>query len=187
MSTSVFFGKPLVFGQVEGAARAIDAVVAGTQAAGGAVHVAQEEVGGVDEHPAVRLGGDGEAPQHRLGERVFDRLALEHVGAARAERLVRLHQQHARADPLELDDAALAALAAIETEVVRARDRPTGPVDIRNSLSNLDISSSIVPRAFVPVERDEAVDLAKTGGAIFDGGQRTGTGAARLLRAQRRQ
>ena len=69
----------------------------------------------------MRFGRDRESPEDRLRERILDGLALERILAARSERLVALHQHDARADALELDEAAAAAAgAAIETDVVRA-------------------------------------------------------------------
>ena len=61
-------------GQIERAARAIDAVVARPQRSRGAVDVAQEEVGRVDQHTPGGLGLDLEAPENRLRERILDRL-----------------------------------------------------------------------------------------------------------------
>src|SRR5437870_5433653 len=72
---------------------------------------------------AVALGGEREAPEHRSRERVFDRLTLERIAAARSEVQVGLHHQHPRPDALEADDAAAAFLAAVETDVVRAQAR----------------------------------------------------------------
>src|SRR5205809_658495 len=70
--------------------------------------------------PPAGFRRDVEAPQHRLRERVLDRLALEQVAAARAERLIGLDEQDARPDALEQHHASAAALAAIEADVVRA-------------------------------------------------------------------
>ena len=153
--------------QVERAPRAIEAVGARPQRVAGAGDVAQQEVGGVDEHAAVALTGDGEAPDHRLGERVFDRLALERVRAAGAERHVRLHHQHARADALERDDARAAAAAAIQADVVRAEAGGQAGVhqDVGIELRDLDEQRS---GALVPVEREEAVDLLHARGARVD-------------------
>ena len=169
--------------QVEGAARAVHAVGAGTQAAGRAVHVAQEEVGGVHEQSAVRLGGNGKAPQDRLRERVFHGASFERIGAARPERLVALHEHQARPDTLELDDAALAALTTIEPEVVRteARREPGREQELRIDPRHFEQHRA---GAFIPVQREVAVDLAEAVRAIFDGRHGATAGRRRLLRAR---
>ena len=82
------------------------------------------------------------------------------IGAARAERLVRLHQHHARTDTLELDDPALAALAAVETEVVRTEaGRQAGrQQELEVEPRNLEQHRA---GPFVPVQREEAVDFER--------------------------
>ena len=148
--------------------------------------VAQEEVGGVDQDAVARLGGHREPPQHGLGEGVLHRLAFEHVRAAGAERLVGLHQQHPRPDPLELHDPSLAALAAIQAEVVRAEPgrQPRGHQQLGVEAAHLEQHRA---RPLVPVERDEAVDLAQAGGALIHRRRRTVPRPGRLLRSQRRE
>src|SRR5262249_34161541 len=114
-------GEALGVLQVERAPRAIDAVVAGAERAGRAGHVAQEEAGAVDEQVGVALAGDRDPPQDRLCKRVLDRLAFERIRAARSERLIGLHEHHAGADALEVDQPSGAAGSAIEADVVRAK------------------------------------------------------------------
>src|SRR5258708_1270426 len=116
------FGEGFGARQVDGAARAIDAVGgwAGAERAAGAVSVAQEEVGGVDEHAAIALGGDGEAPEDGLGEGILHGAAFRGIGAGGAEVFIALHHEDARSDALEGDDLAVAFLSAIEADVVGA-------------------------------------------------------------------
>src|SRR4029078_12535670 len=104
----------------ERAARAIEPVVAGTKTRRGVDEIAQEEVRRIDEDAAVRFAGDRKAPQNRLGEGVFNRLALERIAAARTEAHVALHHHDARTDALELHDARAAAGSTIETDVIRS-------------------------------------------------------------------
>src|SRR5206468_9226840 len=88
----------------------------------------------------------------------LDRLALGRVRAARSERLVRLHEQHARTDAVEVHDASAAAGAAIEPDVVRSEaGRQAGRVEeLGVEPRDLEEERSA---AIVPVERKVAVDL----------------------------
>src|SRR5262249_45612249 len=126
-------------------------------------------------------------------ERVLDRLALERVGAARSERLVRLHQQHARADALEDDQAAAAAGAAVEADVVGAETcgQTGGEQELGVEPRDLDEQGSA---ALVPVEREVAVDLLHAARARLDRRNRSArcgclsaaaAAAAGLLRGER--
>ncbi len=153
--------------QVEGTAGAIEPIGAGPQRVGGAGHVAQHEIGRVNQDVAARLAGDREAPQHRLGERIFHRLALERVGAARAERHVRLGHQHAWTDALERHDPRAAAAAAIQADVVGAEPGRQAGVqqDLGIELRNLEEHRS---GALFPVQREEALDLLHARSAGLD-------------------
>src|SRR5262249_21694700 len=105
--------------------------------------------------------------EHRSRERVLDRLAFERVGAARAERLVRLYEQHARADTLEKDEAPAAAGTAIEADVVRSQ---AGRESRREQELGVHLRDLEEHRSgpLVPVQREVAVNFPHAGGAILD-------------------
>jgi hypothetical protein len=148
-----------------------------------AVGVAQEQVGRVDEH-AVGVGRrDGEAPRDRLGERLDDRAPLGRVLARGAVAVVALHHEHARADALEDYDATGAELPLVEPD--RVRSEPGGERDLIEDLGvearDLEVHP---PRARVPVERHEAVDLLHPDGLGRQGRQLRGrVGRLRVLRS----
>src|SRR5205823_6862525 len=90
------------------------------------------------------------------------------IRAAGAEGVVGLHHHHARADALEFDDAALARLAAIETDIIRPEPgREPGGVE-QLGVEPVDLHPQRAA-ALVPVERQVAVDLLEAGRAGFDG------------------
>src|SRR4030095_3809810 len=107
-----------------------------------------------------------------------DRLALERILTARPERLIALHQEHARADALELDDPAGAAGAAVESDVVRPE---TGREPGREQEVGVEPADLEEHRAgpLMPVERNEAVDLPHPARPVFD--RRNGATAAAPL------
>ena len=163
-------GERLGARQVDGAARAIHAVGggAGAQRVARAVAVAHEEIGGVHQDVAVALGGDGEAPQDGLREGIFHRPALGGIGAGRAEVLVALHHQDARADAFEGDDLAVAFLSAVEPDVVGAESGGEAGGVEDSGVEAWDFQEQVAG-ALVPIQREVAVELLHAGGAFLDG------------------
>src|SRR5262249_9461144 len=150
------------------ASRPVDAVGTRTQGAAGARHVPQEEVARVHEDVPVAFGSNGESPENGLGKGVLDRSALQGVRAARPEGVIRLNQQHFRADPLEHDDAAATFLATVEADVVRSK---TGGQAWRIEELRLEPRNFQPERAgaLVPIKREVAVELLHSGCSFFDG------------------
>src|SRR4030095_9745129 len=89
---------------------------------------------------------------------------------ARSERLVALHEHHAWADPLELDDAAATAAAgsAIETDVVRTEAGREAAAEQELGIEPRDLQQHSAG-TLIPVEREIAVEFLQARGAIFDG------------------
>ena len=90
------------------------------EAFGDTVGIAEEEVGGVDEDGSLLFGFDFESPEDAFGEGLGDGEAFGGVGGAGAVVEVWLDEEELAADAGEVDDASLAELAAVETDVVGA-------------------------------------------------------------------
>src|SRR5262249_28410003 len=133
-----------------------------------------------------RFRRDGETPKHRLRKRVFHRLALRGIPAARSKGFVGLYQHHARPHPLEGDHLAAAFLSPVETNVVRAESRgeTSGIQELVIHMRNLEQQAA---GAIVPIDWEVAVLLLQAGGAFFNRGNpcrtRQDNGSATLSRA----
>src|SRR5580658_4791483 len=117
---------------------------------------------------SVGFRRDGESKQNGLGEGIFDRLALGCVGARGTEGFVRLHQQHLGPNAMELDQASVALLSAIQAEVVRAEagGESGGVKKFGVEARNLQPERA---GALLPVKREIAVEFLHAGGALLDG------------------
>src|SRR4030095_348885 len=87
---------------------------------------------------------------------------------ARSERLVALHEHDARADALELDDAAAAAGSTIQTDVVRAESGREAGIEQEFGIEPRDLQEHAAG-SLVPVERKVTVEFFHARGAIFNG------------------
>ena len=158
-------GKSERHRRVDGAARGVESIRAGSQPRGHVVAVAHEILGEVDEQPVAGGGGDREAPQDRSRERVTHGARFGGARRQGAELIVRLHHQHLRPGAFELDDARAGQDAAVEPDVVRteARGESRGVEHLGVEPGNLEPQAA---GGFVPVEWEEAVDLLHAGSSV---------------------
>ena len=134
--------------------------------------VANEPVGRVHQHAAARFGGDGKAPQHRAGESVAHRTHLVRVRGGRAERVVGLDHEHLRTHAFEHHDVRVRESAAVEADVVRSQSR--GEAVRVQHLETEAVDLEVEPAlGLVPVERQEAVELAHSRRLRLDRGRRS--------------
>jgi hypothetical protein len=75
---------------------------------------------------------------------------------------------------VEADDASLPTAAAIETDVVRAQAGGEAGGKKKLALEARDLEVE-VPAALIPIEREIAIDLSKTGDSLFYRRRRRGT------------
>ena len=167
-STSVFFGKPFVHGM------SIALRVRSTRKLPGrrrgmtlCASRRKKSVASTSTRPSVSAAT---VKPHRIdfAKGVLDRAPLVRVGAVRAEGVVGLHHHHARPDPLELDDASLAGLPAIEPDVVRPQARREAGRVEHLGVELVDLHPER-PGLVVPVERHVAVELLEPRRPRVDG------------------
>src|ERR1035437_3319735 len=103
----------------------------------------------------------------RLGKGILDRFALGRIRARRSKRLIPLNHHHLRPHALERHDPSLAALAAIEADLVgsQAGGEAGGVEEVAVESWNLEKQRAGV---LVPVEREVAVELLHARGSFFD-------------------
>src|SRR5208283_596088 len=122
--------------------------------------VTHEKRSYIHQHPAVLLGGGLESPKHRLGERILDGALLGRIVAAGAISEIDFLEKHPRTHPLEFDNAALAELTAIESDVARSH---TGRERVEKEKLGVP-ERNLQPEfsfTFIPVEGEISVELPK--------------------------
>ena len=184
----------------DGAALVVDLVFALLrfgETARDAVEIRRQQRADVDDDLGVivlALARDVAGPEHRFGERLAHALRFIGVAGVRAELRVVLDEQQTRAGAAELDEMRFAALAAIETDIVRAKT-PRQRRDEQERLADLAHAEQHAAFRTVAVEIEETrgtrgalrrrreVDRRLRGGLVrgWRGGERRQAAGSRAI------